>query len=840
QNPLLLQAIPSTDYGTFDVAGEAKDAVDSRSCLRAPDWAVPQAKFQVLCEEVTIPSQYAFISDSRAFGRVDSVSQLPSDLFAPYVAQEEATLDSLGAECNSRTVDTTSHCVKITGCVKSEMWNIWWYIRPTDVQPSPLLSAPCHVPTTHHGQHPRIPGAVAVLPLGVVTQRQLLSPLTKQLSLPPLATTSPTGQVSLSDDRVLPNHLPHLPTDIFNSPGGNELLQIHSTADTLPTNTNVLAISPSRELNRTSSGPYMALHVPDSCEETEESLHDAAHPWVRLATPPRRPPSTPNECNSKPDEGTDATPANGAIRTRFSHLVSNIPSSQPVTNSADKDVQKVEPKGKSNRSRGILWFRKGPQTPVQTNLVRISNKPDGSSVLSDVNTLSCQDDVIENQAPEAINTDSPHSLKVDKDSTWESCSDLLNISGLPKGQYLSPSMISLPGSTLLSDSSPTVPSNPGAVLSASGFFTDSVGSIDFAPYDNLESVFSCTKQIVDNSPPLSQRVQDPVKHERGSAKTELFRSVIKLEPSCILRESSEQSFTTKVGVKPQSPISQVSRITKQLSLESSSPLNSTSVHPRSYSVDHPSSTYSVPNFRTPLGTKSEGRGIVRRNFIERDSQATPQFSGRPTYPFGRDCRFVFQAPVDSEEEEEDIHNRRTPATTPDGLALQRQEYRQLWVKRADRISRFLETRPGVETLIEKNILPSRTPEERAELRIEIEATLERRLSQRPTAGELEQKNILHFESEEARLKAKEEKKRILTRKLSTRPTVKELQQRRIIRFNDYVEITEAEVYDRRADKPWTRLTPRDKADIRRELNEFKANEMDVHEQSRHHTRYHRP
>ena len=34
-----------------------------------------------------------------------------------------------------------------------------------------------------------------------------------------------------------------------------------------------------------------------------------------------------------------------------------------------------------------------------------------------------------------------------------------------------------------------------------------------------------------------------------------------------------------------------------------------------------------------------------------------------------------------------------------------------------------------------------------------------------------------------------------------------------------------------------RLTPKDKASIRKELNDFKSNEMDVHEDSRHLTRY---
>lgn len=65
----------------------------------------------------------------------------------------------------------------------------------------------------------------------------------------------------------------------------------------------------------------------------------------------------------------------------------------------------------------------------------------------------------------------------------------------------------------------------------------------------------------------------------------------------------------------------------------------------------------------------------------------------------------------------------------------------------------------------------------------------------------------------------------------------ELKERKIIRFNDYVEVTSAHDYDRRADKPWTRLTPRDKAAIRKELNEFKSLEMEVHEESRYMTRY---
>lgn len=50
----------------------------------------------------------------------------------------------------------------------------------------------------------------------------------------------------------------------------------------------------------------------------------------------------------------------------------------------------------------------------------------------------------------------------------------------------------------------------------------------------------------------------------------------------------------------------------------------------------------------------------------------------------------------------------------------------------------------------------------------------------------------------------------------------------IIRFNDYVEVADAQDYDRRADRPWTRLTPQEKAAIRKELNDFKSTEMMVH------------
>lgn len=162
------------------------------------------------------------------------------------------------------------------------------------------------------------------------------------------------------------------------------------------------------------------------------------------------------------------------------------------------------------------------------------------------------------------------------------------------------------------------------------------------------------------------------------------------------------------------------------------------------------------------------------------------------------------------------------------------------IRRRDTLAIKLGNRPSKKELEEKNILPRTSETERQELRQQIHCKLVRRLSQRPTTEELEQRNILKQKNEEEEHEAKQEIKRRLSRKLSLRPTVAELVARRILRFNEYVEVTEAKDYDRRADKPWTRLTPADKAAIRKELNEFKSKEMEVHEESKQFTRFHRP
>ncbi|XP_037038607.1 phosphatase and actin regulator 1 isoform X3 [Bradysia coprophila] len=180
----------------------------------------------------------------------------------------------------------------------------------------------------------------------------------------------------------------------------------------------------------------------------------------------------------------------------------------------------------------------------------------------------------------------------------------------------------------------------------------------------------------------------------------------------------------------------------------------------------------------------------------------------------------------------------------DGPILYRDENssdRQTKIARKESLSQKLALRPNMDELISRNILHMQSENERQESKEAIGARLIRRLSCRPTPEELIERNILKSTTSPAEEKKQmEEKKRYLLRKLSFRPTVDELKEKKIIRFNDYIEVTQAHDYDRRADKPWTRLTPKDKAAIRKELNEFKSSEMAVHEGSRHLTRFHRP
>ncbi|XP_053287239.1 LOW QUALITY PROTEIN: phosphatase and actin regulator 1-like [Pleuronectes platessa] len=188
---------------------------------------------------------------------------------------------------------------------------------------------------------------------------------------------------------------------------------------------------------------------------------------------------------------------------------------------------------------------------------------------------------------------------------------------------------------------------------------------------------------------------------------------------------------------------------------------------------------------------------------------------------------------EEEEEDEDDEEDEDESMFTSALAMK--------VLRKDSLAIKLGNRPSKRELEEKNILPLQSDQERIHFRQQTATKLTRRLSQRPTVEELEQRNILKPRNDLEEQEEKREIKRHLSKKLSQRPTVEELREAKIlIRFSDYVEVAEAQDYDRRADKPWTRLTAADKAAIRKELNEFKSTEMEVHESSRHLTRFHRP
>ncbi|XP_065217089.1 phosphatase and actin regulator 1-like isoform X3 [Planococcus citri] len=208
-------------------------------------------------------------------------------------------------------------------------------------------------------------------------------------------------------------------------------------------------------------------------------------------------------------------------------------------------------------------------------------------------------------------------------------------------------------------------------------------------------------------------------------------------------------------------------------------------------------------------------------------------------------RFGVALPFSNDNKENEYCHDSSSYSNGDGPVLYRDDNdgdNRLAAKlaRKDSLAIKLALRPDRQELINRNILQVQSEKERQESKEAVGARLIRRLSMRPTQEELEERNILKKQTAAEERKMKEEKKRMLLRKLSFRPTVDELKEKKIIRFNDYIEVTQAHDYDRRADKPWTRLTPKDKAAIRKELNEFKSSEMAVHEESRHLTRFHRP
>eukprot|EP01135_Chromosphaera_perkinsii_P005571 Nk52_evm120s352 gene=Nk52_evmTU120s352 len=170
----------------------------------------------------------------------------------------------------------------------------------------------------------------------------------------------------------------------------------------------------------------------------------------------------------------------------------------------------------------------------------------------------------------------------------------------------------------------------------------------------------------------------------------------------------------------------------------------------------------------------------------------------------------------------------------------------------------LELRPDIHSLRERNIIPEnevvdyeenpplRDPEEEA-LKANRVRKLSNHLLVRPPKSALKQRNILRHDEVDGSLQEatdKLEKMHLmdtLNEKIKRRPSAQELQERNILRFDEVVVVGvthSPKIYNRRSSKPWTKLTNRDKASIRKELNEFKST-MEVHDESQKYTRYHK-
>ncbi|XP_058860041.1 phosphatase and actin regulator 3-like isoform X1 [Acipenser ruthenus] len=256
---------------------------------------------------------------------------------------------------------------------------------------------------------------------------------------------------------------------------------------------------------------------------------------------------------------------------------------------------------------------------------------------------------------------------------------------------------------------------------------------------------------------------------------------------------------------------------------------------RALAIKHRQDSFLRKEMRPSPKRRSEGR-LSRTSSTEREPAGG---AGVPESKQG--------AGKDSDENKENVRldERRTDAS---GLPQDQDSWNDSIISgtlprrmHKELLTVKLRNRPSKQELEDRNIFPVRSDEERQEIRQQIELKLSKRLSQRPAVEELESRNILKQRNDQIEQEERREIKQRLNRKLNQRPTVDELRDRKIlIRFSDYVEVAKAQDYDRRADKPWTRLSAADKAAIRKELNEYKSNEMQVHASSKHLTRFHRP
>lgn len=162
-----------------------------------------------------------------------------------------------------------------------------------------------------------------------------------------------------------------------------------------------------------------------------------------------------------------------------------------------------------------------------------------------------------------------------------------------------------------------------------------------------------------------------------------------------------------------------------------------------------------------------------------------------------------------------------------------------FAKRKDSLGGKLARRLDRGSLREKNIIPA---ENSPNAKLDIVSKLERRLSTRGSKKDLSDRNIIRSETAAQAMARRKSLRGILQRRLSQRMSLKDLKKKGVLKFHEFVDVYDAanaDDYDRKADKPWTKLTNADKIAIKRELNEFKREEMPVHSESEKYTRFHK-
>lgn len=182
----------------------------------------------------------------------------------------------------------------------------------------------------------------------------------------------------------------------------------------------------------------------------------------------------------------------------------------------------------------------------------------------------------------------------------------------------------------------------------------------------------------------------------------------------------------------------------------------------------------------------------------------------------------------ADDEAGEVENRQLDVPVDNKFKLRKDSLGGKLARRLDRGS-----------LREKNIIPeNKAPE----AKFDLVSKLERRLSSRGSKKDLADRNIIRSETAAEAAARRKSLRGILQRRLSKRMSAKELRKKGVLKFHEFVDVYDAanaDDYDRKAEKPWTKLTNADKIAIKRELNEFKRDEMPVHTESEKYTRFHK-